>query len=471
MYSQGLLDAFIEHSTYALVSQQDHVDIHCFFWLRNLSRRLHSLEQPALRASVAALAAAGLGQATKDDNLIQGATTAYNSAVERLSGFHVANDDEAFAACLTLVMYQYFAATPDRQHLYVHTSGLSAMLQSRGPDNFKDGLAHDLFASCRSVLVASSLNSRKAIFISNEAWRTIPWSTRPKSSYESMLDCLSFIPQIGQDFQAAQQRQQQGCGSDIAWQQNMALLTDLWGAISMLRAWFLSVVDRARPTGVVYTHESYLLDPAPLILTFPRSYEYRSLAASNMCRLFWTALTDLYNMLALTYESLAQHGIYSVPADPVLQSCRQCVAGDQTTGHNSHYFCTAGAADWHVRPLPSIDAGTSNSVTLSFACRLFARTAAEQVCMSLQYCLSPQHGTVGKYLCIIPVKFAVWCFTINLPASSYQREWARRVVRMLADSGVPFSAQLFNDKPYMRNEDSGMVECWGGVSTYRIPSR
>lgn len=453
VYSHRLLGAFIDQNYRLLASQIDYSDLTSFFWIQNLPPLL-SLGEPALCSSIVALAAAGLGQANGDRHLINSAGTAYGRGVASLSNICLLADDHAFATCFVLVMYQYFAENPDRQQLYLHIRGLAAILQTRGPQGFRKGLSHDLFSSSRSVLISSSLHARKASFVAEEEWRTIPWQIMPKSSYEQMLDCLSMIPQIAQDFHAARQ----GDARDGGHLRNLTVIADLWNMISALHKWFLTVADTARPISLVYTHLPCLLDPAPRHLTFPKSHQYRSLAQSNMCRLFWTALTDLYNMLALTYEALAEQGIHAISIDPARQRCQHCAESNQDGGtsratHDSHYFCTGGAVTLDLPQLVPLFAGTCNPVMLAFACRVFAKMTAEQVCMSLQYCILPQHGTVGKYLCIIPIKFVVWCFTINLPSTSRHLEWAYRVVGSLAECGVPFTTKLFEDRPYMQSSD------------------
>lgn len=88
------------------------------------------------------------------------------------------------------------------------------------------------------------------------------------------------------------------------------------------------------------------------------------------------------------------------------------------------------------------------ALSLARECRNFALRLAHLVCMSTQYVIEPSNKAIGPYICLMPLKMAIWSYIINLPYSAAQLKWAYWVVAKLSDSGVPFSANLLTDRPY-----------------------
>ncbi|XPS99487.1 hypothetical protein M3J09_008662 [Ascochyta lentis] len=68
-----------------------------------------------------------------------------------------------------------------------HLRGVAAMMQSRGPSAFKDGVAHLMFVGVRPLIVLDALLRRKTTFLMDQQWRFIPFSLHHASRMQLLL--------------------------------------------------------------------------------------------------------------------------------------------------------------------------------------------------------------------------------------------------------------------------------------------
>ncbi|KAF6801033.1 hypothetical protein CSOJ01_12035 [Colletotrichum sojae] len=86
------------------------------------------------------------------------------------------------------------AETSQVKSWHGHNLGELAIIQQRGPAAYLEGHAHDLFAEGRMHLAIAACMSRKRTFLSDDAWKTIPWTKVLKTPKDSLLDILTDIP-------------------------------------------------------------------------------------------------------------------------------------------------------------------------------------------------------------------------------------------------------------------------------------
>ncbi|KAF4833503.1 hypothetical protein CGCSCA4_v013356 [Colletotrichum siamense] len=77
-----------------------------------------------------------------------------------------------------------------------HNLGELALIQQRGPKSFIEGHAHHIFSGVRMHLAIAGCMSRKRSFLSNTAWKTIPWAKISKTPKDVMLDILTDVPAL-----------------------------------------------------------------------------------------------------------------------------------------------------------------------------------------------------------------------------------------------------------------------------------
>ncbi|CRG91336.1 hypothetical protein PISL3812_08384 [Talaromyces islandicus] len=77
-----------------------------------------------------------------------------------------------------------------------HCFGDAAIIQDRGPLAFVSGAAHRLFVDGRLHLIMTSLRTRKKCFLSDPAWKKLPWNEIKKSPKDLLLDILVDVPTL-----------------------------------------------------------------------------------------------------------------------------------------------------------------------------------------------------------------------------------------------------------------------------------
>lgn len=133
-----------------------------------------------------------------------------------------------------------------------HLRGVAAMMQTRGPNAFTDGVAHLMFVGVRPLIVSNrfcqhlchiysdpqvldAILRRKSTFLIEERWRTIPFSVHPASHMQILLGNATTIASL---LEAVEKRQ-----SDPE-----TIRIGFLEVVSMLQAWEDSFIGE----GTVY---------------------------------------------------------------------------------------------------------------------------------------------------------------------------------------------------------------------------
>ncbi|KAL0939526.1 uncharacterized protein CTRU02_206136 [Colletotrichum truncatum] len=95
-----------------------------------------------------------------------------------------------------------------------HNLGELALIRLRGPEAYIEGYAHTLFAEGRMHLAIAGCMDRKRNFLSEDAWKTIPWTKIPKSPKDVLLDILIDLPALLEEVDLLQQAP--GSGAEIS---------------------------------------------------------------------------------------------------------------------------------------------------------------------------------------------------------------------------------------------------------------
>lgn len=104
--------------------------------------------------------------------------------------------DEILGACVLLGAYEIFECPSNARSGYLsHYEGCAELIQLRGPDAHKQGIGHSIFLAFRTMGAFESLLHKKT-FLSDDAWKTVPFSVIPKSPYDRLLDIVLEAPAI-----------------------------------------------------------------------------------------------------------------------------------------------------------------------------------------------------------------------------------------------------------------------------------
>lgn len=108
----------------------------------------------ALSVSFLALSTAALGRQHDDTALIMESRKLYGLSLRELQKAlwnpKLMYSDHTLAACLALSLYEVVECPEESTKGWVtHSNGCLRLVELRGPEAHKDGLAHQLFLSCR----------------------------------------------------------------------------------------------------------------------------------------------------------------------------------------------------------------------------------------------------------------------------------------------------------------------------------
>ena len=173
------------------------------------------------------------------------------------------------------------------------------MIEIRGPAMFAHGLAHDIFANSRFLIILASLSVSKRTFLSQLAWKTIPWCTHSQSKchMHSLLDILADLPGLKEEFNHESD-------SFNLEEKSLTIYSNL---LHWRRAW-----DRV-PEGVITT--ALGKDSIPLeFAAFGPALNFTSLMAANCVCIYDATLIQTVELLSL---SLSRQQNCGLPATKV----------------------------------------------------------------------------------------------------------------------------------------------------------
>ncbi|KAH7020906.1 uncharacterized protein B0I36DRAFT_367382 [Microdochium trichocladiopsis] len=171
-------------------------------------------EHAALRKSIAAITLSGLGRRDGKPELMKLGLKLYVEALGEVRQNLLAiygHDSGALvvaARCLASYEVLYGAETEKQKGLsqvkswHGHNLGEVALLTSRPATVFAIGRDHQIFVDGRMQLTITACTTRKRTFLNDQQWRTVPWSVKPKTSRDLLIDILIQIPPILEDYDA-----------------------------------------------------------------------------------------------------------------------------------------------------------------------------------------------------------------------------------------------------------------------------
>ncbi|KFZ09954.1 hypothetical protein V501_05397 [Pseudogymnoascus sp. VKM F-4519 (FW-2642)] len=170
----------------------------CGSWMEVLPELTAQTHQDCiLRPAMKALATSILASTSHENPSHLDPTQHYYAAIRALRIGIVARDSAShaeFAAsimCLSLteVMFRDSAAG-----LSTHIKGVSELLQTRGPEQYKTGVLHKLFVGFRPLLITEAFRSRQPTILASEEWIQLPFSIYSPSLMHTLLNKVAIVP-------------------------------------------------------------------------------------------------------------------------------------------------------------------------------------------------------------------------------------------------------------------------------------
>ena len=159
-----------------------------------------------LQFAYLALSSSLIGHDNGDDDLVAATKKFYGKALREmqraLTDPKRRHTEETLLACSTLSLYEIFEAqapaavqTGSAPNGWLsHAAGVARLLEARGPESYTTIKGHPIFLHARILIAIRASTARKACFLSEPQWLTIPWRNNPKNMLHRLVDVMVFLP-------------------------------------------------------------------------------------------------------------------------------------------------------------------------------------------------------------------------------------------------------------------------------------
>lgn len=282
----------------------------------------------SLQLAYLAISSSRIGHDNKDDNLLAASKKFYGKALREMQ--RAISDpkrryrEEPLLACSMLSLYEIFEAqkTTDGQpgltpHGWLsHAAGVTRLLEARGPESYTTDKGHAVFLHARILTTLRASTGRKACFLSQPQWLTIPWNNHPKNMQHKLVDVMVFLPVVLETYDTMKTNTSHELKART--QQRRALLAKCVALCEQLQGWYNQL--RADANGRSLWHTFPSNDPSyPFRQTF--SFDNQMVAYTIM--LYWTCslvfqgtVHQLRQLLSNDLEDLHDAEIITDDPDP-----------------------------------------------------------------------------------------------------------------------------------------------------------
>ncbi|KAH7370339.1 hypothetical protein BKA65DRAFT_15226 [Rhexocercosporidium sp. MPI-PUGE-AT-0058] len=328
---------------------------------------------------------------------------------EVLNSHEEVPDVEVLSASMCLKITEVLLGT-SHNGWSVHIQGIAELVKDRGPSCFATGTAHQLFTSFRIFMLLEFIQKRKSIFLANHKWLNIPFSVKPKSSMQTLLDAASALPGILEKLDELHANQCVMEGSTVP-----ELLAALDFILQDLRKWEAEIMsDHKGPLWWPVSSSSPTMNVADEETVFPISYQFANiLTANTMCH-YWA-------FLAITLSSTT---LLKPPIPSPL-----------STSQSNNF-------------------PASNPVRHSFCPEIHEELLAlsSNICASMPYHMHPSQKFYGPASTFFPLWIALQIFERDVsPQSKMKEMWCRNLLRELEERGLPLAKHLPGCRPGIWN--------------------
>ncbi|KAF2649819.1 hypothetical protein K491DRAFT_610061 [Lophiostoma macrostomum CBS 122681] len=163
------------------------------------------VQDDALRLALLATSSATIGQATGDVWMMEQGKKLYSRALVEMSKA-VKDPQRSRSPAVSAVprvmgLFEILFGSDINLNVQArswrsHAEGELALMKAKGPRAHADGPAHALFVDGRLNPIIAAIRTRKATVLNTPEWKTLPWTTIPKTPKDSLFDVLAGCPEI-----------------------------------------------------------------------------------------------------------------------------------------------------------------------------------------------------------------------------------------------------------------------------------
>jgi hypothetical protein len=369
------------------------------------------MKTKALEIASLAISAAALGRMNNDTTLVKESLKLYTRGLRELQkalwNSNLMYDDETFAACLSLSLYELMECPGDAYSAYVsHCTGCLKLVEARGVERHTSDVAHELFVGFRSqaVIMFSAdndyleqstdhvyyqillgLENKKSNFLSSPLWLEGPWKGRPKRVSDRLIDFLAMGPSIFQQVERFQTLRSKPLLNLV-----LEIVDHCWAVAKALQEIYEDLERES--VGSLYwptlsEHPNAADDPA-IGKVFTVAFQFPDLAAARTLMMYWALAVMVWSGMSSLYSFIPT--IEVDPADAFCLDYPDCVDPDSCVCR--HLTPTAsGSLQYDASTLPSLGH------------RADYLTPARNVCQSVEYCCNTAFPMFGVFSVSTPL--------------------------------------------------------------------
>lgn len=363
-------------------------------WAQTLPRLVN--RDKILDTSIQALCLLQIAQINREEWLFEASRFYYGQALQELSAAISLSPTQkpfrnaVFATALTLSTYELFNGTTENQGMgcKYHLQGASSYLARFSPTNniFSDQL---LFHFLETICVFDALRSRKASPFVQTRWWDVSLQRFGGNTYGPLLRLMASIPQLMEE----SDRMIGSLPSTGSREAAMTVLEHLHSLEDRLNSWF----DHAAATLPRFVNHKIISTTVTDRALEPDDIRFSNLFVARLSLLYWSSIIALQGVTSMVIESL-------------------------------HFRMEDADKDTLLPPLALDSSLLINNLHVQ------ARDSARKVLRSVNFCLQPEYGIVGRSVMLLPLWLAEVHFDVY---SLREAQQCRETLRNLGQ--VPWS--------------------------------
>ena len=266
---------------------------------------------PSLQLAYLAASCSRVGHDNHDDNLLASSKRFYGKALREvqrsISDPKRRYTEETLLACSVLGLYEIFEAqttalarrgsTPNGW--LSHAAGVARLLEARGPESYSTDRGHPIFLHTRVFVTIRASTARKACFLSQPQWLTIPWRNHPKNMQHKLVDIMVFMPVVLEMYDNVQESS--GTDTEARRCGGQALLDRCAILNERLENWYSQLCAEAKGRPLWHTTPSD--DPSH---PFPDLFSFDDHNVGYTIMLYWTCSLVMQVTMLQAYRLLIE---------------------------------------------------------------------------------------------------------------------------------------------------------------------
>lgn len=249
----------------------------------------------SLQLAYLALSSSRIGRANHDDNLLASSKKFYGKALREtqraIADPKRRHTEETLLACSTLSLFEIFetqrppkGASQSGPHGWLsHAAGVARLLEARGPESYTTEKGHAVFLHSRIFTIIHATTSRKACFLSQPEWMTVPWKNHAKSMTHQFIDVMAFLPVLLETYDNTERNK--SVGSEEQRRARQSLLAQCAILNSQLHRWYAQLCGHYKGRTLWHTLPS---DEDDTSYPFPHFFSFNDHFLAYIIMLYWT---------------------------------------------------------------------------------------------------------------------------------------------------------------------------------------